>query len=578
MPLPGRATGAAVGAAHPGRHGYTQRYWYSLDGRGNVVALTDAGGQVVDRYHYDVWGVPTIDLERVPQPLLYAGYVYDREFHGPGEASGWYWLSVRHYDPALGRFLQPDPSEQEGLFSYAYAGDNPADRIDPTGLIATQPTTGCLLTGNNNVECNVQFNSAQWNNEVANGSTVITSLNGTPLSELVPLLCGTSSRVCLISSRNPRHVGAADCGFLSFACDLVGSFVSGARHILVYAIDGARILCDATLCGDLTTIRNGPWYMKILAAGDIILTFVPVGGEVLKGGEIAARLTVGIGEHLSAPEAEKVAARIGEEVAAACRTRCFPAGTLVATPEGGKPIERVRAGDQVLTEDPKTGKVEAEAVAAVRHDAPTWVMAIGLADGSTIEVTPEHPFWVDRGSNFAGPGWLKAGELRIGDQLRTAGGAEATVVALRYHVERVEVYTLTLGANHDFFVGTARVLVHNCNPADALYNALKGTPTGESIDRAAPNWYQSTFNAPEYSLSYHWDKHAAEFGSNLTPEEYTQKALDFYSQAKMARGTARQVVELPGQVDGITLTFQGKIGIFRQLPDGGIQIVDYYRL
>ena len=98
------------------------------------MALTDAGGQVVDRYHYDVWGVPTIDLERVPQPLLYAGYVYDREFHGPGEASGWYWLSVRHYDPALGRFLQPDPSEQEGTRSYAYAGDDPLDATDPSGL------------------------------------------------------------------------------------------------------------------------------------------------------------------------------------------------------------------------------------------------------------------------------------------------------------------------------------------------------------------------------------------------------------------------------------------------------------
>ena len=153
MPLPGRATGAAVGAAHPGRHGYTQRYWYSLDGRGNVVALTDASGQVVDRYHYDVWGVPTIDLERVPQPLLYAGYVYDREFHGPGEASGWYWLSVRHYDPALGRFLQPDPSEQEGVRSYAYAGDDPLDATDPSGLCVAgvfgtdcKPSAGWVTT------------------------------------------------------------------------------------------------------------------------------------------------------------------------------------------------------------------------------------------------------------------------------------------------------------------------------------------------------------------------------------------------------------------------------------------------
>jgi len=420
------------------------------------MALTDQGGNVVDSYQYDQWGKPLSVQESVPQQLRYAGYWYDNEL-------AWYRLTVRSYDPALERFLQPDPSETEGLFSYVYAGDNPADRTDPTGLIATQPTTGCLLTGNNNIECNVQVGSAQWNNEVANGSTVITSLNGTPLSELVPLLCGNSSRVCLISSRNPRHVGAADCCLLSFACDLVGSFVSGARHILAYAIDGALILCDATICGDLTTIRNGPWYMKVLAAGDIVITFVPGVDVAGKLGGTAARLGLDLGEHLSARQVLDESARISEDLARACKTMCFPAGTLVATPHGEKPIEQVHVGDQVLTEDLKTGAVEAERVEAARHDPPTWVMAIGLGDGSTVEVTPEHPFWVDRGSGFVGPGWLKAGELRIGDQLRTANGEGATIVSLRYHVAKAEVYTLTLGPSHDFFVGTSRVLVHNCD-------------------------------------------------------------------------------------------------------------------
>ena len=120
--------------------GATQRYWYVLDGKGNVVALTTASGAVVDRYAYDVWGVPTIDREQVPQPLLYGGYVYDRELSGPGDVTasgqpvGWYWLSVRHYDPSLKRFLQPDPSEREDTRSYVYCNDDPLDCADPTGL------------------------------------------------------------------------------------------------------------------------------------------------------------------------------------------------------------------------------------------------------------------------------------------------------------------------------------------------------------------------------------------------------------------------------------------------------------
>jgi hypothetical protein len=81
--------------------------------------------------------------------------------------------------------------------------------------------------------------------------------------------------------------------------------------------------------------------------------------------------------------------------------------------------------------------------------------------------------WVDRGTNFVGPGWLQAGQLRLGDQLRTASGRDVTVVSLRYHAAKVEVYTLTLGQNHDFFASVARVLVHNTPCATWLETVAK---------------------------------------------------------------------------------------------------------
>ena len=74
----------------------------------------------------------------MPQPLRYRGYVYDRELTGRGEASGWYWLGVRSYDPNIGRFIQPDPSEQEGTRSYVYCGDAPLDCSDPSGLLSLE--------------------------------------------------------------------------------------------------------------------------------------------------------------------------------------------------------------------------------------------------------------------------------------------------------------------------------------------------------------------------------------------------------------------------------------------------------
>ncbi len=110
-------------------NGATSRYWYELDGRGNVVALTDSTGKVVDRYAYDSWGELTSNDatdETVPQQLRYAGYWYD-------EKLSWYWLNVRYYDPEIERFLAPDPSEQDGVCTYRYVADDPIDLTDPSG-------------------------------------------------------------------------------------------------------------------------------------------------------------------------------------------------------------------------------------------------------------------------------------------------------------------------------------------------------------------------------------------------------------------------------------------------------------
>jgi len=68
---------------------------------------------------------------------------------------GWYWLTTRAYDPVLGRFLQPDPSQQEGIFTYVYSGDDPVDYNDKSGMdpasdamqsaCADDPTSGACM-------------------------------------------------------------------------------------------------------------------------------------------------------------------------------------------------------------------------------------------------------------------------------------------------------------------------------------------------------------------------------------------------------------------------------------------------
>ncbi|MGZ3679089.1 MAG: RHS repeat domain-containing protein [Ktedonobacterales bacterium] len=41
------------------------RYYYSYNGHGDVVALTDAGGTTVATYSYDTFGTPTSIWESV---------------------------------------------------------------------------------------------------------------------------------------------------------------------------------------------------------------------------------------------------------------------------------------------------------------------------------------------------------------------------------------------------------------------------------------------------------------------------------------------------------------------------------
>ncbi|MEU0227028.1 RHS repeat-associated core domain-containing protein [Streptomyces sp. NPDC006284] len=62
-----------------------------------------------------------------PQPYRYAGAYAD--------PTGLYKMGHRYYDPALGRFTQPDPSGQEEN-PYLYAAGNPINNSDPQGLLS----------------------------------------------------------------------------------------------------------------------------------------------------------------------------------------------------------------------------------------------------------------------------------------------------------------------------------------------------------------------------------------------------------------------------------------------------------
>ncbi|MFJ8119963.1 DNRLRE domain-containing protein [Bacillus mycoides] len=128
-----------------------QKLFYHYSPRGDVVAMTDANGQVVANYEYDAWGnILKSDTKGIAadNPFGYAGYMYDKEI-------GMYYLMARYYNPDHGVFISadPDPGDEDDPVTqngYTYADNNPVMMTDPDGHAAwwiASGVAGALVNG-----------------------------------------------------------------------------------------------------------------------------------------------------------------------------------------------------------------------------------------------------------------------------------------------------------------------------------------------------------------------------------------------------------------------------------------------
>ncbi|RIK05033.1 MAG: hypothetical protein DCC49_12950, partial [Acidobacteria bacterium] len=111
--------------------GSYSNFFFVTNTHGDVVAVTDRDGQVVNRYAYGPWGEATRVSEQVHQPFRYAGYRFEDGFD-------LYYLRARWMDPNTGRFLSRDPAMPNplklcSLNKYIYTHDNPSSSTDPSG-------------------------------------------------------------------------------------------------------------------------------------------------------------------------------------------------------------------------------------------------------------------------------------------------------------------------------------------------------------------------------------------------------------------------------------------------------------
>ncbi len=115
--------------------GQTVTKYQHTEALGSPVAVTNSGGQVIERTNYEPYGKLIPDPSKVDDPPKdgpgYTGHVLDT-------ATGLNYMQQRYYDPGIGRFLSVDPiaanANTGAMFNrYNYANNNPYRFIDPDG-------------------------------------------------------------------------------------------------------------------------------------------------------------------------------------------------------------------------------------------------------------------------------------------------------------------------------------------------------------------------------------------------------------------------------------------------------------
>ena len=385
--------------------------------------------------------------------------------------AGMEWMGARVYDPATAGFLSPDPLPPVlgagwAANPYSYAGNDPVNLSDPTGL---HPLTDADMNAWRDAHKTGLAAAGDW---VSDNWEYIAA--GAAVAAGIALMC--------------TGVGAgAGLGLMAAS----GALVSGGVSIVTQkasngAVDWGRVGID-TAIGAVSGLAGGGAYAGVRAATESMTSCL--GRNILAGaasgaadGGLSGGLTylTGPGPHTAGGLAQAAgggalgggglgaAGGALSKVSGVTEIGCFRAGTQVLMADGtAKNIEDVTEGDQVASVDPDTGQDTTSRVERTFTHDNVATLRVSTTAGDLVTTT-NHPLYVeDRG-------FTPAGRLHQGDRLRGPDGTTTEVTTLQSTGTTETVHNLGVAGTHNYYVRTGNhwTLAHN-NECTPTYNDLR---------------------------------------------------------------------------------------------------------
>ncbi|MFD7130232.1 polymorphic toxin-type HINT domain-containing protein [Streptomyces sp. NPDC059894] len=381
-------------------------------------------------------------------------------------------LGAREYDPAIGRFISVDPvldlNDPQQVHGYTYSNNNPVTHSDPSGLcMADICGIGYPIGGTGANGGKKEYVTTAPKGAGGVGATSVTSV------------------VSDTTTDSGGGDGGDDCGWLSF-CGVTKAYNGTVDWVSEHKVEIAQVVTEVAVgvaCASAATgagfVSGGVGFAAAAGCGAIAGAAGAAVGNALTedadhslAGQLgdmaegavwgAAGGGVGFGAGNAASKLGKAAAKVLDK----CHSFLPGTGVLLAN-GANKAIEDVAVGDVVVTTNPETGEtVEKRVVDTITTEDDKDFTDISISvngEYSSIVATDTHPFWVPDLKK-----WVKAGDLQLGQTLRTSAGTHVQITALSHYTKRQRTHDLTIEDIHAYYVlaGATPVLVHNCNLAD----------------------------------------------------------------------------------------------------------------